>query len=153
MTKTIEIKQQNIVTAFNKADAKGKQLLQDLFGKENVSCDIMDLIHDFDDILSFSGKTIADIQKPGDTEDEIAYKQAKLIAEVYNGGVVLDAFNTDQRKHYPIHIVSGSALSFDDCGHWYTLSFVGVRLCFADPRHAVDAGKKFNQIYTKLKTA
>lgn len=153
MKKTVEIQQQNIATAYKKADAKGKQLLEDLFGKEQVSCDIMDLIKDFDDILSLSGKTMADVQKPGDTEDEVACKQAKLIAQVYNGGVVLNTFDTNQYKYYPYHKVTGSALSYLDCATWSAHSTVGVRLCFANSNHAIDAGKKFIDIYTKLKTA
>lgn len=157
---TLQITKANAVKAHNSADPNVKKLLEELFGPENFKQEdtrsIMERVQSFDDILSISGKTMADIAKDGDTPDEVAYKQAKLIAEVYNEGTVLDVGDTDQYKYFPWHKVvktnSGFALSYYSYGAWTTDSTVGVRLCFKSSELAVDAGKKFIDIYTILKT-
>lgn len=147
---TIEIKK-NAQSVYKDADKSGKELLERIFSKEVLSGDIRSLIDDFDDILALSGKKITDLIQPGDTDDEIAYKQLKLISEVYNGDIVLDPLNTDQYKYYPWHRISGSGLSSYAYGAWSAHSTVGVRLCFADPNHAIAAGKKFIAIYERFK--
>lgn len=132
-----------------------KTLLEENFGKTFFSMEITDRVQSLDDIFEISGKTMADIEKPGDTIDEVNYKLAKLIASVYNDASelkALDAFDTNQYKYFPWHKVSGSGLSFDDFGLWYSHSGVGVRLCFKEAKDAIDAGKKFIDVYTKLKT-
>ncbi len=92
-----------------------------------------------------------DIAKPGDTPDEIAYKQIKLIAEVYNEGTVLDSMDTKQIKYYPWHEIdkgSGVGLSFDIFAFWYSYSTVGVRLCFENYDLAEYFGKQFIDLHT-----
>lgn len=150
---TISISKENALAAFNNADAKGKQLLTDLLGKENlVQQKITDRVKDFNDILRISGRTMESLINPHDTIDEIAYKKIKLIAEVYNEGEVLDGLNTKQNKYYPWHEVKpGVGLSCFGYVRWRTASYVGVRLCFKSAELAIDAGKKFLDIYTDLK--
>ena len=155
---TIKLSEANARSMYPTASKEIKQLLEDSFGKEFFTAKIRDLVNGFDDILRLSGKTMNDIAKPGDTDDEIAYKQIKLIAEVYNNGRTLDAGNTNQWKYYPWHEVvkdaskpSGFGLAYYGYGVWFSYSNVSVRLCFVDKDDAIDAGKKFIDIYEKLK--
>ena len=151
---TLQIDEKNARKLYPTADSVFKQMLVDTFGEKFFSQKITDRVQTFDDILSISGKTMADIAKPGDTIDEIAYKKGKLIAEVYNEGIKLDPMDTKQYKYFPWHIIdpsSGFGLSYDDCDYWASTAAVGVRLCFQDPNHAVDAGKKFIDVYADFK--
>lgn len=117
------------------------------------------MVKDFDDILAISGADPKDYElRPGESLDELAYRKLKLVAYVYNKGTVLAPGDTSQNKYYPWHQVvkdaakpSGFGLSCDVYGHWYSLSGVGVRLCFKSADLAIDAGKKFIDIYEQLK--
>lgn len=160
MSTTLPIKQENAIKAYNSADTQGKALLTNLFGKDVLPPkNIMERIQSFEDIIEISGvDPHSMVQRTDETLDEWAYRQAKLIAQVYNGDIVLDPGNASQYKYYPWHKivkddshVSGFGLSFGGCVRWGSISDVGVRLCFANSDHAVDAGKKFNDIYTNLK--
>ena len=84
------------------------------------------------------------------TEDEIAYKQVKMIAEVLNEGWVAEPFNEKQYKYYPLFMVDDGAFVCSDCHSWYSLTSVGSRLCFKSSELAQYAGKTFIDIYTKV---
>ncbi len=148
---TLKLDEQTARRLYPTASAEFKELLEKNFGKPFFSMKISDMVNSFDDILRLSGKTMADLQKSGDEDDEVAYKQAKLIALVYNGGELLPGSDTNVYKYFPWHKVSGSGLSFDGYDDWYSYSAVGVRLCFKNSADAIDAGKKFIDIYTRLK--
>ena len=112
---------------------------------------ITDQVKTFADIERISGKQI--IRREDETDDELAYRQVKLIAEVYNEGEVLNPLDTDQWKYFPWFIISkksGFGLSYGDVGNWYACTDVGSRLCFKSEELAEDAGNKFIEIYTQL---
>lgn len=151
---TLQVTLPNALKAYNEADNNGKKLLENLLGKTILDQKITDRVQTFDDILAISGRTMNSLIQCGDTPDEIAYKKVKLITEVYNEGTVLDPMNTKQYKYYPWHEItpgSGFGLSCYVYGCWYTTSNVGVRLCFKSEELAIDAGKKFIEIYADLK--
>jgi len=113
---------------------------------------IIDRVKTFDDIERISGIKL--IKREDETPDEYAYRQVKLIAQVYNEGETLDPMKTNQWKYYPWHKIepnSGVGLSYGVYGAWRTATFVGVRLCFKSSELATDAGKKFLEIYSQLK--
>ena len=113
---------------------------------------IMDRVKTFDDIERISGIKL--IKREDETPDEYAYRQVKLIAQVYNEGQILDPMDTNQYKYYPWHKInkdSGVGLSYDVYGYWLTDSDGGVRLCFKSSELATDAGQKFLEIYSQLK--
>ena len=149
----ITITPANAFKAWSKADKEGKSILENLLGKDTfLNQKITDRVKSFQDVLDMSGRTIDSLVIPGDTPDEIAYKKAKLVAEVYNEGTVLDPMDTSQYKYYPWHeIKPGFGLSFCGCDLWHSDSGVGVRLCFKSAELAEDAGRKFIDIYTDLK--
>ena len=149
----LQIKKSAAMQAFEKGTASEKEMLKNLLGKENlVQPNIMERIQTIEDVYRITGKTL--VLRPDETVDEFAYRQAKLICEAYNEGTVLDPMDTNQRKYYAFHEIykaSGFGLSYDVCVNWSSHSDVGVRLCFAKSEHAVDAGKKFIEIYSNLK--
>lgn len=156
----LQIKKENALKAYNNACSDAKKVLENLLGKETfVPANIMDRINSFSDIVVLAGEDPSDyVQGSDESDDEFAYRQAKLIAYVYNGNKIPDASNTDLYKYFPWHRIvkdkskpSGFGLSYDGCDGWRTLSVVGVRLCFENSDHAVDAGKKFIEIYERLK--
>ncbi|MGE9312846.1 hypothetical protein ACLOAU_14455 [Niabella sp. CJ426] len=152
--KTLQLPEANARKMWVAASPEIKNLLTDSFGADFFNQSITDRVKDFNDILDISGKSMADISRPGDTPDEVAYKQAKLIAEVYNEGTVLDPMDTTQYKYYPWHKIdksSGFGLSYADYDGWLTRTRVGSRLCFKSSSLAIDAGKKFIEIYAALK--
>jgi hypothetical protein len=148
----LEIKKENVFAAYNVADANGKALIAKLFPDQNFSGKITDRVQTFSDVEAISGKKLT--KRTDETEDEFAYRQIKLIAEVYNEGTVLDPMNTGQNKYYPWHLIdssSGVGLAYDVYGRWRSGTGVGVRLCFKSAELAIDAGKKFIDIYSQLK--
>lgn len=113
---------------------------------------IINRVKTFDDIERISGIKL--IRREDETPDEFAYRQVKLIAQVYNEGDSLDPMDTNQWKYYPWHKIepnSGVGLSCNDCVRWDASSSVGVRLCFKSSELATDAGQKFLEIYSQLK--
>lgn len=151
---TIQLSEANARKMWGTASSEIKQLLTDSFGEDFFKQKITERVKNFFNVLDIAGKTMEDIAKPGDTPDEVAYKQAKLIAEVYNEGTVIDPMDTNQIKYYPWHKInhsSGFGLSCSDCDLWSTHTAVGSRLCFKSSDLAIDAGNKFIEIYATLK--
>jgi hypothetical protein len=154
---TINISPQNVIKAYNQAEnADVKQVLENLFGADAVKPkDMRERINDWDDILIITGALAQDFHlRRGETDDELAYRQAKQIAFAYNGNKVA---SLEEYRYYPwANLVkdsskpSGFALSCDGCVDWDTDSRVGVRLCFSKSDHAKDAFKKFTPIYERL---
>lgn len=64
-------------------------------------------------------------------EDEIAYRQIKLIVKALNEGWVPDWTNSNEYKYFPwwnMGSSSGVGFSYYVCGNWLTASHVGSRL-------------------------
>src|ERR1035437_7417544 len=101
----LKITLEKAIEAYKNADTNGKKLLEDLFGKEKFSTkSIIERVQSIEDIYLISGKRL--VKRNEDTDDEFAYRQAKLIAEVYNEGTVLDPMDTNQNKYYPWHKIA-----------------------------------------------
>lgn len=150
-TQFIEIDRALALKTFNEAPADGKVWLKKVLG--DALGKITDRVKNFDDILAIAGTTIDKLLAGTLTPDEIAYRQVKLIAEVYNEGTALDPTNPNQYKYYPwFEITSGSGFGLSYGGYvtWNSYSGVGVRLCFKSRELAIDAGKKFPEIYANL---
>lgn len=160
MSEVLQITKENALKAYNAGCPDVKAVLENLFPAGTFKPkNIRDEINDWNDILRLSGANADDYKfRPGETDDELAYRQGKLIATVYNQGTFLDPANTNQYKYYPWHKItkdsskpSGFGLSCHFCAYWHSGSGVGVRLCFANEYDAIDAGKKFIEIYERLK--
>jgi hypothetical protein len=116
------------------------------------SVKITDRVEALEDVLLISGRTKESLYNDNDRSDDIARKEIELIAEVYNEETILDPLNTDQYKYFPLHEIdptSGFGLSYYDYAYWGTYTDVGPRLCFKSAELAIDAGKKFIEVYAR----
>lgn len=157
---TIEIKKLNAEAAYKGADAKGKKLLEDLLGKENLlPGNIIDRIKTFEDvfeeidvphdlslILEYNGSN-------GDLISAKAYTKLTLIARALNEGWEPDWADSNEVKYYPwFKHKPGFGLSYCDFVHWGTFTTVGSRLCYKSRELAEYAATQFADIYNDYLT-
>ena len=83
-----------------------------------------------------------------ETDDEYAYRQLKLICQVYNDGWESNWNNIREKKHYPWFSAS-SGFAFVLTNYYCGRTSTGSRLCFKSEKLAAIAGQKFNDIYKK----
>lgn len=153
---TLSIQKKDAVKAHENAKTSGKKLLEDLFGKKTFQRDVMERIKTFDDVLKeldihpghFANSLI------GLSEDEAAYRKAKLIVQALNEGWVPDWTDSSQYKYYPWFYMNDSSapscFSYYGFGDWDSHASVGSRLCFKSSKLAEYAGKQFVDIYREL---
>lgn len=118
---------------------------------------IKERIKDFSDVLEVLGIDTDDFEDgvEGLEEDEVAYRQIKLIVKALNEGWIPDWTNSSEAKYFPwfkMGSSSGSGFSYLDCDYWATFAGVGSRLCFKSRELAEYAGKQFTEIYKKYMT-
>lgn len=113
--------------------------------------DIKEMIQNFSDVLKYHGIDEDDFNEEVESmeEDEIAYKQLKLIVSAYNEKETPDYDNSNQVKYEPRFKLSssGSGFSSDGCANWLSYSYVGSRLCFLNYENLKDATSKFLTVY------
>lgn len=123
---------------------------------EPLPKDVKERIKTFEDVLEYHNYKrdieafVLECQKRAYTDDEIAYRKIKMIAEALNEGWTPDWSNSSQSKYYPWFLMSspsGSGFSFDGTGYWVTDSIAGSRLCFKSDEIAEYAGKQFEELY------
>lgn len=142
-----------VLKKYRDADASGKSLLEELFGKTFFNQKITDRVKSFEDACTVKGADPSNITHPLDSRDEGAYKQLKLIVEALNEGWTPDWNNTNQRKWYPwFDMRAGFGFSYSGCDCWCAYSCVGSRLCFHSEELAVYAGKQFVDLYKDFLT-
>ncbi len=90
----------------------------------------------------------------GDTEDEIAYKQLKVVYSAMNVGKKINYADRNQQKWWPWFVwdASKSAFVFSNtfCNYDRTSSNVGVRLCVLSDAEAKHVGKYFEAVFNKM---
>ncbi len=88
-----------------------------------------------------------------DTEDEIAYKQLKVITRAINQGWKPDWNNTYQKKWYPyFNLRSGFGFSGSGYDFGCADAHVSSRLCFESQEKANYAGNQFLELYKQFLT-
>ena len=156
MAETLEITKEAAIKAHDEASTKGKTLLENLFGKRVFQKDIKQRVTCLDDALRELGKDKLDFEAScvGLSEDEVAYKMLKVIAEALNEGWTPDWSNGEWDKWYPWFDFNDSSsagrFSFRDSDYQRSLSFVGSRLCFKSEELATYAGTQFLELYREL---
>lgn len=118
--------------------------------------DIKERIKTFNDVLQYHGiepETFS-MECLSLTDDEIAYKQVKLIASALNEGWTPDWNDRNQTKYYPWFRMGSSSggFSFGDYVCVGSGSGVGSRLCYKSSELAKYAGTQFISIYKKFTT-
>ena len=155
MCKTLQINQADAQKAFSNTDANGKKLLIDLFGKSNLSVNIMDRVKTFDDVLEVNGISkdqyrakYADLE-----EDEFNYWKIKQICKALNEDWQPDWKDENQTKWIPWFESNKSGFSFH-CVYYYSWRCsAGSRLCFRSADLAKYAATQFIDVYKLFLTA
>ena len=150
---TLSIEKSNAIKAYQKTDANGKNLLENLLGAQVFSMKITDRIKTLEDVFEAKGLDygvwLAKCEVNGDTPDEIAYKTMKAITEVLNEGWKPDWENGKEAKWFIwFENKKGSGLVFYDVNYWCTCTFVGSRLCFVSRDIARYAATQFAKVYS-----
>ena len=134
MAETLEITKVAAIKAHDEASTKGKTLLENLFGKKVFQKDIKQRITCLDDALRELGKDKLDFEAScvGLSEDEVAYKMLKVIAEALNEGWTPDWSNGQWDKWYPWFKMDDSSsagrFSFNDADNQNSNSNVSSHL-------------------------
>jgi len=149
--KELKIYASKAQAAYNKATPEVKAALAELFGQENLSVKITHRIKTIRDCVAACGKYY-DVEFSQErtrflTEDEIAYKEMKFIAQALNDGVVLDFTNSNQRKYYPYFSFSGRGLSLYVVFCGYARTDVAPCLCMVSEEMVRYAVSQFTKTY------
>lgn len=115
---TLNVDKKNALKAWREADNKGKQMLENLYGKEIfANQNVMDRIKTFEDAMEETGrKGVPDFSDlPKDMRRHfIALYKMEVITEALNEGWKADWDNSDENKYYPYFIMSPSSFAFRD---------------------------------------
>lgn len=119
---------------------------------EKLNQKVTDRIKTFEDVLEDNNISELDFKNScnGLSEDEIAYKQIKLIVKSLNKGWNPDWNNRNEYKYYPYFNMESGGFSRANSYLWITFTYVGSRLCYSSGELAEYAGTKFNSIYEKF---
>lgn len=112
---TLNVDKKNALKAWREADNKGKQMLENLYGKEIfANQNVMDRIKTFEDAMEETGrKGVPDFSDlPKDMHRHfIALYKMEVITEALNEGWKADWDNSDENKYYPYFIMSPSSFA------------------------------------------
>lgn len=120
--------------------------------------DIKERIKDFDDVLLYHDISPDQFKKECEslTDDEIAYKQLKLVVSALNENWTADWQNDDEWKYCPWFDMDDSSssgrFSFFGSGNRLSRSLVGSRLCFKSSELCKYAATTFLEIYRRFFT-
>lgn len=153
MTK-LEISKENALNAYNNGCSDVKKVLENLLGKENFKPEkITDRIKTLDDVFEAAGITAKTFYVKCATdnldEDEIGYREVKLICKVLNEGWH-PSWDDGNYKYCPYFNMSGFGFSITTYAYWIASTTVGSRLVFKSRELAEYAGKNFIESYKKM---
>jgi hypothetical protein len=134
-----------------------KKVLINTFGKGFFSEKITDRVKTFEDAyMEADNATKKEYDlSTGGTEDEVAYRQLKLIARVLRGDWKPNWNDSNEKKWFPwFQWSSGSGFGFSGsiCAYVSTVTYVGSRLCFPTKELSDYFGEQFIEIHRKLLT-
>lgn len=140
--------------AYQHADANGKGLLANLFGKHHFLTNITERIASFEDCCVEAGEDPADRKFHEGEADEVAYRKLKVIVKAYNEGWVPNWNDDNEAKWYPWFYMNqpGFRLRAIGCIITFSDSTGGSRLCFKSEALAKHAVSMFLDIYKTLYT-
>jgi hypothetical protein len=155
---TLQISKKNAITAFNKADEKGKVLLADLLGKENLSQKITDRVKTFEDACEFvePSENVQILLRYNGIDPVMLAAQAHaklcIIVEALNEGWKPNWNNNNQYKWSPWFKMDSPGFRFGASGLWFmhASSSGGSRLVLHSEELANYIGKQFLSIYQTM---
>lgn len=151
----IELEKANVLKAWNAADAKGKVLLENMYGKEIFeNQDITDIVKEYIDACTVLGEAPINedaLLKMGLTSNDIAYLKLTTIVRALNEGWVAKVYDNEDRW-YPWFYHKGSPAAFADSyfGNSTALAGSGSRLCFRTKELGDYAGKQFINLWKEF---
>ena len=140
--KSLVIDENKAKVLYKDASPDLKDTLVHTFGREFFLPKITDRVNSWDDVLkihSFSNYLF-------DKKDETAFKQLKLITEIYNEGWVPDWDDESEYKYYLTFKIKGT-FSLLIIGKSSIYIFVPSSLVFKSEELARNAAEKFLPIY------
>ena len=136
-----------------------KKELEEKFSKDLFLLKVFEKIKTFEDArkcVEISDNVKNLLEYNGIDRDMIssqAHAKLIIIAKAINNGWKPDWNNTDQRKWFPVFILSsGFGFVGSDYNYAYANSYVGSRLCFQSEEQSDYAGTQFIEIYKDLLT-
>lgn len=153
---TLNVDKKNALKAWREADNKGKQMLENLYGKEIfANQNVMDRIKTFEDAMEETGrKGVPDFSDlPKDMRRHfIALYKMEVITEALNEGWKADWDNSGENKYYPYFIMSPSSIAFrgSDFGYTFARAGSGSRLCYKTRELAEYSAKQFIDIWKDI---
>ena len=153
---TLNVDKKNALKAWREADNKGKQMLENLYGKEIfANQNVMDRIKTFEDAMEETGrKGVPDFSDlPKDMRRHfIALYKMEVITEALNEGWKADWDNSDENKYYPYFIMSPSSFAFggSDCACAWADAGCGSRLCLKSEKLSNYCGKQFIDLWKQF---
>lgn len=147
----LTISKENAIKAFDEANAKGKNLLKNLFGEKVFVKNIIERIDSLQAALEYNGKTIEqfELETEHDTDAQKADKEIEEISLALREGKEL---TMGQRWYYPYFSRNtGSAVGFS-CGDYHcdlAYACVGARRSVDTSEKAIYMGKQFIDIYNR----
>ena len=153
---TLNVDKKNALKAWREADNKGKQMLENLYGKEIfANQNVMDRIKTFEDAMEETGRKgapdFSDLPKDMRRHFIALYKM-EVITEALNEGWKADWDNSDENKYYPYFIMSPSSFAFG--GSSYAIAYAGAgsgsHLFYKTRGLAEYSSKKFIHIWKDI---
>lgn len=153
---TLNVDKTNALIAWREADTKGKQMLENLYGKEVFeNQNIMDRVKTFEDALKETGRPdVPDFScLPSDMRKyfEAQYKML-VITEALNKGWKPDWDNDNEYKYYTWFTMSPSSVAFNASNYDYSFAYAGSgsRLKFKTSELAKYAAEQFIDIWKDI---
>jgi hypothetical protein len=151
----IEITKDNALSAYNKADNAGKELLENLLGKSNLKTHGLSIMSFEDACIVTGASPTVPFPSPSDT-DEYATNylyQMRVIARAINPkGWQPDYKNKEQKKWQPWMEFdpSVSAFRFNYSGYGYTYARAGSGVRLASEELSDHFGKQFETLISNF---
>lgn len=151
-TKNISFTEEEARAMYPNASKELREKLEAIFGVQNLTTDICDIVKTYEDACRVNGEIPIDVETmklSGFTDDEISLRKLKSITKALNQGQTLSWKDGDQKKWFPWFYVSPSGFSFYDtcCDYSDPLAGIASRLCFVSSELAAYAGRQFVELY------
>lgn len=141
---TNKVTKKNIISAYRKADEKGKQILSELFGAEFFKKEgkVTERVHKLEDACEELGRDYNKIFQ--EIDDPI--EQARIAIEIF-AEAMREGKPASECWYYPYFYIFGGGFSYYDYVHDYAVSLVGARLRVDSAEKAVHLGKSMESYY------
>lgn len=152
--KTLQITEANARKLYKTSATEFRTTLEDTFGKQFFEASITERVQTIEDAyheLGMSPIDITTMKANGFTDDEIVYRNLKIVTMALNEGWVADWDNAEECKYVPYFDCS-SGFAFYSANYCYLYAYTGnaSRLCFKTSALAEYAGKQFIELYKEF---